>query len=77
MEVPREDSTVRRPGWLCLHKVGCREEIGVGRVSESRNLHGVMCILMRLRSEKDEIDLQLRAVPDIEERIKELEMTSQ
>jgi ATP-binding cassette subfamily D (ALD) long-chain fatty acid import protein len=30
-----------------------------------------------LCSEKDEIELQLRAVPDMEERIKELELTSQ
>ncbi|KAK7183815.1 ATP-binding cassette sub-family D member 2 [Paraphaeosphaeria sporulosa] len=32
---------------------------------------------LELEDEKDEIDLQLRAVPDIEERIKELELTSQ
>jgi ATP-binding cassette subfamily D (ALD) long-chain fatty acid import protein len=32
---------------------------------------------MRHYSEKEEIDLQLRAVPDLEERIKELELTSQ
>ncbi|KAF9738033.1 hypothetical protein PMIN04_006457 [Paraphaeosphaeria minitans] len=32
---------------------------------------------LELEDEKDEIDLQLRTVPDIEERIKELELTSQ
>ncbi|KAF1977800.1 hypothetical protein BU23DRAFT_550475 [Bimuria novae-zelandiae CBS 107.79] len=32
---------------------------------------------LELEDEKDEIELQLRAVPDIEERIKELELTSQ
>lgn len=38
---------------------------------------GFEAVLMRLHSEKDELDLQLRAVPDIEERIKELELTTQ
>ncbi|KAK3215021.1 hypothetical protein GRF29_19g1953896 [Pseudopithomyces chartarum] len=32
---------------------------------------------LELEDEKDEIELQLRAVPDMEERIKELELTSQ
>jgi hypothetical protein len=37
----------------------------------------MLYVLMRFYSEKDEIDLQLRAVPDLEERIKELESVSQ
>lgn len=38
-------------------------------------LHVEVHVLMRC-SEKEEIDLQLRAVPDIEERIRELEASA-